>query len=221
MGAAETLDPAAQGDIGSAAISAQLFEGLTAFDPQLNVRPALAESWDLLDDGRRIVFHLRPDLTFSDGSPITGDDVVRSWLRIVDPDQPSPLVSLIGDVEGALAYAARRQRPTRARSVSTADGLDVEVGLTRPAADFVSIVASPTFAVVPPGDRRGPGRARTRRRSSGSGAYILQTVTDEQTTLVANDHYWAGRARDSDDRASSTTSAGGVRSRHSRKTTST
>ena len=60
-----TLDPAAQGDIGSAAVSAQLFEGLTAFDPQLNVRPALAESWDLLDGGRRIVFHLRPDLTFS------------------------------------------------------------------------------------------------------------------------------------------------------------
>ena len=51
IGAAATLDPAAQGDIGSAAISAQLFEGLTAFDPQLKVRPALAESWDLLDGG--------------------------------------------------------------------------------------------------------------------------------------------------------------------------
>ena len=168
IGAAATLDPAAQGDIGSAAISAQLFEGLTAFDPQLKVRPALAESWDLLDGGRRIVFHLRPNLTFSDGSPITGEDVVRSWLRIMDPQAPSPLLSLIGDVDGALAYA-HGQNPDPASVGLKADGLDVEVRLTRPAADFVSVVASPTFAVVPPGvgtDPRAlePARLRRQRR---------------------------------------------------------
>ncbi|HEX5014628.1 MAG TPA: peptide ABC transporter substrate-binding protein [Candidatus Limnocylindrales bacterium] len=190
IGAAATLDPAAQGDIGSAAVSAQLFEGLTAFDPQLNVRPALAESWDLLDDGRRVVFHLRPNLTFSDGSPITGDDVVRSWLRVVDPNAPSPLVSLFGDVEGALAYA--RGENTDPSSVGLkADGLDVEIRLTRPAADFPSIVASPTFAVVPPGVGEDPA-ALEPSGFVGSGAYMLQTVTDDKTTIVANDHYWAG-----------------------------
>ncbi|HET9344153.1 MAG TPA: peptide ABC transporter substrate-binding protein [Candidatus Limnocylindrales bacterium] len=191
IGAAQTLEPALQGDIGSAAVSAQLFEGLTAFDPQLNVRPALAESWDLLDGGRRIVFHLRPDLSFSDGSPITGDDVVRSWLRIVDPQEPSPLVSLIGDVEGALAYA-RGENDDPASVGLSADGLDVEVRLTRPAADFVSVVASPTFAVVPPGVGEDP-TALEPSGFVGSGAYVLQTVTDEQTTIVASDHYWAGR----------------------------
>jgi oligopeptide transport system substrate-binding protein len=191
IGAAQSLDPAAQGDIGSAAVSAQLFEGLTAFDPELNVRPALAQSWDLLDDGRRIVFHLRPDLTFSDGSPITGDDVVRSWLRIVDPAHPSPLVSLIGDVEGALAYA-RGENPDPTSVGLSANGLDVEVKLTRPAADFVSIVASPTFAVVPPGVGKDPN-ALEPAGFVGSGAYVLQTVTDKQTTIVANDRYWAGK----------------------------
>jgi oligopeptide transport system substrate-binding protein len=191
MGAAATLDPAQQGDIGSAEVSAQLFEGLTAFDPQLNVRPALAESWELLDGGRRIVFHLRPNLSFSDGSPITGDDVVRSWLRILDPEQPSPLVSLIGDVEGALAYAHGENDDPASVGLS-ADGLDVEVRLTRPAADFVSVVASPTFAVVPPGVGEDPS-ALEPSGFVGSGAYILQTRTDEQTTLVASDHYWAGR----------------------------
>ena len=90
------LDPALQGDIGSARIGAQLFESLTAIDPSLTVRPALAESWDVLDGGRRIVFHLRPGLTFSDGSPLTGADVVRSWLRVIDPKRPSPLASLHG-----------------------------------------------------------------------------------------------------------------------------
>jgi ABC-type transport system substrate-binding protein len=191
IGSASTLDPAQQGDIGSAAISAQLFEGLTAFDPQLNVRPALAQSWDLLDGGRRIVFHLRPGLTFSDGSPLTGADVVRSWLRIVDPEQPSPLVSLFGDVEGALAYSRGQNRDPASVGL-TADGNDVEVRLTRPAADFVSVVASPTFAIVPPGVGEDPA-ALEPKGFVGSGAYVLQTATDAKTTIVASDHYWAGR----------------------------
>ena len=171
LGAAGTLDPAAQGDIGSAAISAQIFEGLTAFDPELNVRPALAASWDLFDDGRRIVFHLRPNLSFSDGTPITGADVVRSRLRILNPQAPSPLVSLIGDVNGALAYS-RGENPDPSSVGLTANGLDVEVRLQHPATDFVSVVASPTFAVVPPGLDVDPS-ALTPEKFVGSGAYVL------------------------------------------------
>jgi oligopeptide transport system substrate-binding protein len=190
VGAAATLDPAAQGDIASAAVSAQIFEGLTAFDQQLNLRPALAESWELLDGGSRIVFHLRPDLEFSDGTPITGDDVVRSWLRIVNPDAPSPLVSLMGEVEGALAYS-RGENDDPASLGLSADGLDVEVRLARPATDFVSIVASPTFAVIPPGVGEDPS-ALLPDGFVGSGAYVLSAVSEEVTTLQANDRYWAG-----------------------------
>ncbi len=190
IGAATTLDPAAQGDIGSAAVSAQLFEGLTGFDAQLQVRPALAASWDLLDGGRRIVFHLRPNLTFSDGSPLTGEDVVRSWMRIVNPDAPSPLLSLISDVEGALAYARGENSDPDSVGLS-ANGLDAEVRLTRPATDFPSIVASPTFAVLPP---RVSGDPSTLLPAGfvGSGAYILKAATDDKTTLTANERYWAG-----------------------------
>jgi oligopeptide transport system substrate-binding protein len=190
LGAASTLDPAAQGDIGSAAVSAQLFESVTAFDPQLQVRPALAASWDLLDGGRRIVFHLRPGLTFSDGSALTAKDVVRSWLRILDPAHPSPLLSLMADVDGALAYAHGENRDPASVKL-TANGQDVEVRLTRPATDFVAIVASPTFAIVPPGIDAGP-TALTPSGFIGSGAYVLSAATDTTTTLTANDHYWAG-----------------------------
>lgn len=189
-GAASTLDPAAQGDIASAAVSAQIFESLTAFDQQLTLRPALAESWDLLDGGRRIVFHLREGLEFSDGSPITGDDVVRSWLRIVDPDAPSPLLSLMGEVEGALAYSRGESGDPGSVGLS-ADGLDVEVRLDRPASDFVSIVASPTFAIVPPGVGDDPG-ALLPAGFVGSGAYVLSAISESTTTLTGNERYWAG-----------------------------
>ncbi|HEX3429057.1 MAG TPA: ABC transporter substrate-binding protein, partial [Candidatus Limnocylindrales bacterium] len=77
MGPADNLDPAAQGDIGSAAISAQLFESLTGIDAGLETRPALASSWEFRDGGATVVFHIRSGLAFSDGSPLTAADVVR------------------------------------------------------------------------------------------------------------------------------------------------
>lgn len=191
QGAAGDLDPAVQGDIGSAAVSAQLFEGLTAIDARLQARPALASSWDFRDNGATVVFHLRSGITFSDGSPITSDDVVRSWFRIIDPARPSPLVSLIGDVKGALAWM-RGQTTDRSGVGLTADGSDVVVHLTRPATDFPAIVASPTFAIVPKAIDDGPAALTPGPGFVGSGGYVMTAETDAKTTLTANARYWAG-----------------------------
>ncbi|HEX2754083.1 MAG TPA: peptide ABC transporter substrate-binding protein [Candidatus Limnocylindrales bacterium] len=191
IGAADNLDPAAQGDIGSAAISAQLFESLTAIDAQLQTRPALASSWDFRDGGATVVFHLRPGITFSDGSPITAADVVRSWFRIIHPEHPSPLVSLIGDVRGALEFA--RGNGERDVVGLAADGNDVIVHLTRPATDFPTIVAGPTFAIVPASLDQGPQALEPGDGFVGSGGYVLTAATGTKTTLSANDRYWAGR----------------------------
>jgi oligopeptide transport system substrate-binding protein len=191
IGAASDLDPALQGDIGSAAVSAQLFESLTAIDAQLQTRPALAASWDFRDGGATVVFHLRSSLAFSDGSPLHAEDVVRSWFRIIDPKHPSPLVSLMGDVNGALAYA-RGDTSDRSTVGLAAEGNDVVVHLTRPATDFPSIVTSPTFAVVPSAIDEGTGLVPG-GGFVGSGGYIVSSATPEKTTLKANEHYWAGK----------------------------
>ena len=192
IGPADSLDPAAQGDIGSAAISAQLFETLTAVDATLQTRPALAASWEFQDAGRTVVFHLRPGLAFSDGSPLTADDVVRSWRRIVDPSHPSPLSSLMGDVVGALAFARRETSDAGSVGVAAA-GNDVVVKLNRPATDFPTIIASPTFAVVPPGLDLAPGSLAPGPGFVGSGGYVARKESSSTTTLSANPHYWAGQ----------------------------
>jgi oligopeptide transport system substrate-binding protein len=193
MGAGGDLDPAAQGDIGSAAVSAQLFESLTAVDAQLQTRPALAASWDFGDGGASVVFHLRPDLRFSDGSPLTANDVVRSWFRIIDPAHPSPLVSLMGDVENALEFSRGGIRD-RARVGIAAEGSDVKVRLNRAATDFPAIVAGPTFAVVPPGIDDPDSTLVPGPSFVGSGGYVLASVAEGKATLKANEHYWAGKA---------------------------
>lgn len=192
IGPPGNLDPAAQGDIASAAISAQLFESVTAIDAQLQTRPALAASWEFRDGGATVVFHIRPGLTFSDGSPLTAADVARSWFRIIDPAHPSPLVSLMGDVSGALAYAHGTSSDRTSVGLSVA-GSDVVVRLTRPATDFPSIVAGPTFAVVPAAVERGPSALQPGSGFVGSGGYTLSAVTASSTTLRANPNYWAGQ----------------------------
>jgi oligopeptide transport system substrate-binding protein len=190
IGTAEptTLDPAAQSDIDSAVVAAQLFETLTTFDVNLVLRPALASSWDVSTDGRQVVFHLRPSLAFSDGSALTAEDVVRSWLRLIDPARPSPLVSLVLDVKGVLGFL--RGQITNPDEVGIhADGSDVVIDLDRPGADFPSIVASPTFGVVPRFDCASPVLGQC---GVSSGGYTVAAASDEELTLAANTQYWAG-----------------------------
>ena len=186
-----TLDPALQSDLASAIVISQLFEGVTAFDPGLNVRPALASSWEILDGGRRIVFHLRPDAVFSDGTPLRGADVVRSWMRLVDPASPSPLASLMSDVVGADDFRAGRSTDPASVGLA-ASGTDVEVRLARPATDFPGVVASAPFLVVPPRVGTDPS-ALLAEGFVGSGGYVLVGASEDGMELRANDRYWAGR----------------------------
>ena len=185
------LDPARTGDAQSSAVIAQLFETLTTFDESLELRPALAESWRVEADGRRVIFQLRPDLAFSDGSPLRASDVVRSWLRVIDPEDPSPLVALLADVRGASAFA-EGEGTTDDVGLRADDGArQVTVELERAAADFPAIASSPTLAVVP----TSIGDAAALSASDefvASGGYRLVAEDATDMTLQANERYWAG-----------------------------
>jgi oligopeptide transport system substrate-binding protein len=191
-GAASTLDPAAQGDVTSASISAQLFETLTTFDSELRLQPALAESWRVERAGTRVVFHLRPGLTFSDGAPLRATDVVRSWLRLIDPEAPSPLASLMFAVEGASAYMAGTADASAVGLAADDAAGDVTVTLARPASDFPDVVAGASFGIVPSTAVRSadflPGGDFV-----GSGGYVATGESGTSLTLRANERYWAGR----------------------------
>lgn len=183
-------DPQMAGDAASAATLAQVHEGLTVFDSQSQVQPALARAWSVEDEGRRLVFELRPGITFSDGTPITGEDVVASWLRLIDPERPSPLASLLSDVVAANEY--RRGEVAASAVGLRTDGDRVIVEFRQPASYFVAVTASPSLAVTPAsraGDR--PGRALPAGLVV-SGAYLPVEQTATAIRLEANPRYWAG-----------------------------
>jgi ABC-type transport system substrate-binding protein len=182
-------DPALQDTYESATTIAQVYESLTAIDAAGVVQPALAQSWSVEDGERRVVFTLRSGIVFSDGTPITAQNVVASWLRLLDPARHSPLVSLLSDVIGA------NERWAGTGSVDavgiTADGERVIVTFRRPAPYFPSAASSPSLAVLPvPGASfQGP------LLPAGivvSGAYIPVEQGTTAIRLEANPHYWAG-----------------------------
>jgi ABC-type oligopeptide transport system substrate-binding subunit len=184
-------DPAAIADSVSAQLLTQVYEGLTALDARDQVRPALAESWTLGADGRELVFDLRDDLTFSDGSPLEAEDVRRSWLRVLDPASPSPLSSLLDDVAGAAAYA--RGEGSRDDVGLRADGDRLTVEFDRPAAYFPAVASVPTLAVVPDGiDAQAAGPSE-RVDFVASGPYLPEAWLFDEIRLAANEGYWAGR----------------------------
>ena len=75
-----------------------MFEGLLRLDPKTAAPiPGMAERWEISPDGRIYTFHLRTNLVWSTGEPITADDVVYSWRRALDPATAS-------DYAGQLFY---------------------------------------------------------------------------------------------------------------------
>ena len=182
-----TWDPARQSDSGTASVLAQVYEGLTTFDAQSNVQPALARTWQVDDSGQHIIFQLRTNLTYSDGTAITAQDVVNSWLRLIDPTNPSTLSSLLADVQGATDYQAGK---IGAGAVGLhADGDRVVVDLRRPASYFLAVTASPSLAVVPPSEMNSISSSPPQ---VVSGAYVPTTPSAGLIHLTANPNYWAG-----------------------------
>jgi oligopeptide transport system substrate-binding protein len=206
LGDPTTLDPAAASDSTSSGVIVQLFERLTALDSQLVVRPALAERWELQDGGRRVIFTLREGLTFSDGTPITAADVVRSWLRLLDPANPGPFATFLLDVEGAREYVRGENRDPASVGL-VADGQTLEVRFTRPAGDFPAVAASASLAVVPPAVGTDPAALEARPGFVASGGYRLVSQSDTELGLEANPRYWAGKP--AIERVAGVTSLGG------------
>ncbi len=78
-------------------IISDLFEGLVSVSPAGEIQPRLAEKWENKEN-TVWTFHLRPGITWSDGTAITAQDIVWSWQRLVSPLTASPYSSYPGNM---------------------------------------------------------------------------------------------------------------------------
>ncbi|HSJ00700.1 MAG TPA: peptide ABC transporter substrate-binding protein [Patescibacteria group bacterium] len=189
-GPAGTLDPAFIADAGDVQLLLQLYAGLTRLDENGEPYPSLASGWEISDDGRTYEFAIREDLTFSDGTPLTAEDVRRSWLRLLDPatgaTAPDVLSVIVGAAERLSGAAGEDEVGVRAPDAGT-----LVVELRHPASYFLDIVATPSAFVVPP-DADATPTWQTPEAFVGSGPYVVEGLDGADLVLRANERYVAG-----------------------------
>jgi ABC-type oligopeptide transport system substrate-binding subunit/DNA-binding SARP family transcriptional activator len=141
-----TLDPSVAFDNESLGVVDQLFSGLVRQCPDMAVVPDVARTWEILENGQRYVFHLRDDVYWSDGTPVTAPDFEFAWRRALDPTTQSRGAALLYDVEGAWAFHRGTHSGSNSLGVHALNPRTLLVELERPTAYFPSLLAScPTY----------------------------------------------------------------------------
>jgi ABC-type oligopeptide transport system substrate-binding subunit/class 3 adenylate cyclase len=143
-----TLDPSMAWDSTSTAVIQQLFSGLVELRPEIHVVPDVARKWEMLEGGRKYVFHLRDDVRWSDGVPVTAGDFEYAWKRVLDPSTESPAASLLHDVRGARAFH-RGEGGREDVGVRAFDRVTLVVELERPTGYFPQLLADAATFPVP------------------------------------------------------------------------
>jgi peptide/nickel transport system substrate-binding protein len=78
-------NPGVSRDSNTDLVMHHVVEGLVGYGEDLTIRPVVAKSWRIEDEGRRYVFRLRQNLKFHNGQPVTSEEVRWSWRRYLDP----------------------------------------------------------------------------------------------------------------------------------------
>jgi oligopeptide transport system substrate-binding protein len=187
-----SLDPMKAVGLPEIQVMRDLFEGLTNQDAQGHIVPGVAQSWSS-NDNKTWIFNLRKDARWSNGDPVTAQDFVYSWQRLVDPKNSSPSAwfATLSGIENAEAIT-KGQMSADKLGVSALDGNRLKVTLSRPVPWFPSMVANAAFFPVPEKVIAQDGEGWTAPgKLVGNGAYQLQDrVVNEKIVLIRNSHYW-------------------------------
>jgi peptide/nickel transport system substrate-binding protein len=166
------LDPRLGTDQGSEYVFELILEGLLDKRPDGSQIPGLATSWEVLDEGRRYRFHLRPGARFHDGRPVTSKDVAWSYNTILDGTAKSPKKAALGPIDRVVAV----------------DPLTADFVMREPfGALFYNL--TPGTGVIPDGTTPEQMEAHP----IGSGPFRFVRRTADRVELEAWDGYYGGR----------------------------
>lgn len=190
-----TLDWALATDNVSIRVIENLMEGLAEYDEALRPKPAIAERWEVSENGRIYTFHLRKDVFWSDGKPLTAHDFEYGWKRLLDPKTGSEYAYFLYDLQNAAEYnAGTMTDPSRVGVRAVAD-FTLRVTLKKQAVYFPSIT---TFTATYPQRKDLIERYGDHWTDPENlvvlGPFLLKEWRHEyRLTLAANEAYYGGR----------------------------
>lgn len=181
-----SLDPALSTDVPTGEMATLVFDGLTQFDPDGRLLPALADRWTASRDGRHYVFHLRAGVRFHDGTRLTARAVRASFLRVLSPASRGGRTWPLYPIAGAEDYAAGRASDVR--GLESQGDSAVAFTLVAPLAIFPTLLAMPVASVVPL-----PVPADLGQHPVGSGPWrFVAWRHDDELVFARHGEYWGG-----------------------------
>lgn len=169
-GTTETLDAAVSYNLIDEARARQLYDTLTFFSPDYELEPYLAESLEPNADATAWQIKLRDGVTFHDGKPLTADDVLYTWRRVLDPKTASGGAAAIANVD---LSATKKVSDT-----------EIQVVLTRPQVDFPILLSGRELSIIPDG-------FTDFSKPVGTGPFVFDSFTPGQRSLFTrNPNYW-------------------------------
>ena len=184
-----TLDPAIGYDWQNWSMIKSLFDGLMDYVPgTTELRPGLAESYEISEDGQTFTFKLRSGVKFHNGREMTAEDVKFSLDRVTAPATQSPGAGFFGMIDGYDAVAAGEADSLS--GVTVVDPTTVEIKLSRPDATFLHVMAL-NFASVVPEEAVAEHGADFGKNPVGTGAFKLgEWALGQRVVFTRNEDYW-------------------------------
>lgn len=169
----KSLDPALAGDGQTIMLAQLLFRNLLGYTgPNKNeLTGLLAESWKWAPDGKGVTIVLREGLKFSDGSPLTADDVAYTVTRLLDPKTKAPYQGSFTVIEGAKDFIDGKAK--QVAGIVVKDPRTIEFRLEHPAPYFLNVLALPSANVVSRKDVEANG-APSVEHFVGSGPFVAK-----------------------------------------------
>jgi oligopeptide transport system substrate-binding protein len=147
-GEPDTLDPHHVSGTWENRVIGDMFLGLTTEAADGSVIPGAAESWTVSDDGTVYTFELR-DHAWSDGTPVTAQDFVFAWQRILDPATAAEYASLLYTIKNARTLNEGSMEGMDALGVRAVDDSTLEVTLENPTPFFIQQLTHYTAFPIP------------------------------------------------------------------------
>lgn len=154
-----------------------MFDNLVYLDDKGNITPWLARSWEISPDGRTYTFHLRPDVTFSDGTPFDAEAVRANLDRVRDPKTRAAMTT---------AYIAPYQ------GGRVVDRFTFEAHLSEPYTPFLNVLAQSWLGMLSPSVlKKSP--AEIASHPIGSGPYVVSSYRRQEGIVFTKrrDYAWA------------------------------
>ena len=190
-----SLDTNLATDGDSFEVIADCIDGLMQMDKDGAAVPALAESYDVSDDGLTYTFHLR-DAKWNNGTPVTANDFVFAWRRIAkEAGEYAYMLDEIGNIKGAAEIISGSEADLTTLAVSAPDDKTFVVELNVPVSFFPSLMYFPTFYPINEEfyNSLADGTYGTSPETFlSNGAFVLESYTPGTANLSVkkNPDYW-------------------------------